>query len=96
MYTLALVRLRRPLALLAVCIYRPRILLFRQVRANSKPLNLANISYRVTSLARNVEWFAGSSILLMVYHIIYAPIVECALPFQISTRARDNFQRPSG
>lgn len=71
-YTLALVRLRHPLALLAVCIYRPRVPLFRQVRANSRSLDLANISYRIAYLTRNVEWFAGSSILLMLYHIIKA------------------------
>ena len=96
MYTLALVRLPRLSALLAVCIYRPRVPLFRQVRANSKPLSLANISYRIAYLTQNVEWFAGSSILLMLYHIVNASMVECALPFQVPTRARDNFQRPSG
>ena len=47
MYTLALVRLRRPLALLAVCIYRLRVPHSRQVRANSRPLNLANTFYRI-------------------------------------------------
>ena len=91
MYTLALVRLHRPLALLAVCIYRPRAPLFRQVRGNNRSMNLSNISYRVAHLTRNVEWVAGSSILLMVHRITKTPIVECTLPFQVSARARDNF-----
>ena len=97
MYTLVLVRLHRPLALLAVSIYQPPVPLSRQVRPSSRSVNLANILIQI-----RLPRLKGHGLdcrfvyTIRVQHIPNAPSVECTLPFQLSTRARNDLQWPSG
>ena len=94
MYTLALVRLRRPLALPAASIYQP---LSRQVRPSSRSVNLATIFPQIRLLhlkGRGVDCRFVHTI--RPHHVPKPPSVECILPFRVSARARDGLQWPSG